>query len=72
VFDRRQVVGAVEVLHGDLSTGLLTSFMIYALTLAMAFAFLSYDSVFFKLGLMLPKVAVRRLHAGGGGFRAHL
>jgi ABC-type bacteriocin/lantibiotic exporter with double-glycine peptidase domain len=33
--------GAVQVLHGDLSTGLLTSFMIYALTLAMAFAFLS-------------------------------
>ena len=33
--------GALQVLNGDLDTGLLTSFLLYALTLAMCFAFLS-------------------------------
>ena len=33
--------GALQVLNGDLASGLLTSFLLYALTLAMCFAFLS-------------------------------
>ena len=33
--------GALQVYRGNLSTGLLTSFMLYTLTIAMAFAFLS-------------------------------